>query len=62
MNKRNRIKRDEYLGGTARKQEHEYIPLRSPEFDIDENVLRVGAAYFDRVVRDAITEYAGDKK
>ena len=46
-----------YVRFGARKQEHEYIPLHSPDFDIDENVLPVGAAYFDRVVRNAIVEY-----
>ena len=43
------------VGGTH--LEHEYIPLHSPEFDIDEGVLKVGAAYFDTLARRALVEY-----
>ncbi len=35
-----------------------YVPLHSPLFDVDEGVLDVGAAFFDHVVREAVTEYA----
>ena len=41
----------------ARKAGGEYIPLHSPAFDIDEQVLQVGAAFFDEVARRAIHEY-----
>jgi hippurate hydrolase len=41
----------------ARRHEHDYIPLHSPEFDIDENVLKVGASYFDAVARTALRDY-----
>jgi amidohydrolase len=41
----------------ARPANREFVPLHSPAFDIDEAVLRVGAAYFDRVVREAAVEY-----
>jgi hippurate hydrolase len=41
----------------ARREEQEYIPLHSPAFDIDEEVLKVGAAFFDEVVREALREY-----
>ena len=34
-------------------------PHHSPEFDIDEGVLRVGASYFDAVVRRALRDYQG---
>lgn len=46
-----------YVRFGARIQEKEYIPLHSPQFDIDEQVLKVGASYFDQVVRDALREY-----
>lgn len=36
----------------------EYIPLHSPAFDIDEDVLKVGAAWFDEVARQAVRELA----
>lgn len=35
----------------------ENIPLHSPSFDFDEAALKVGAAFFDQVVRDAIALY-----
>jgi hippurate hydrolase len=41
----------------ARIQDREYIPLHSPAFDIDEEVLKVGAAFFDEVARAALSEY-----
>lgn len=43
-----------YVRFGARRYEEEYIPLHSPEFDIDEGVLRVGASYFDAVARRAL--------
>ncbi len=46
-----------YVRFGARIEEHEYIPLHSPAFDIDEEVLKVGAAFFDEVVREALDEY-----
>ena len=44
-----------YVRFGARRGE-EYIPLHSPAFDIDEEVLKVGAAWFDAVAREAIKE------
>ena len=35
-----------------------YIPLHSPLFTVDENVLRVGAHFFDRVAREALRDAA----
>lgn len=46
-----------YVRFGARRQDQEYIPLHSPEFDINEEVLKVGAAFFDEVAREAIKEY-----
>ena len=46
-----------YVRFGARCHEHEYIPLHSPEFDIDEAVLKVGASYFDAVARLSIHDY-----
>ena len=34
-----------------------YVPLHSPAFDIDEDVLAVGAAFFAQVATDAAAEY-----
>lgn len=34
----------------------EYIPLHSPLFDVDESVLTTGAAFFDRVAREAVRD------
>jgi amidohydrolase len=42
----------------CRRSEQAYIPLHSPAFDIDEEVLKVGAAFFDQLVRVALSEYA----
>jgi hippurate hydrolase len=44
-----------YVRLGARKGE-EYLPLHSPAFDIDEEVLKVGAAWFDAVAREAAKE------
>lgn len=46
-----------YVRFGARLQEQEYIPLHSPAFDVDEGVLKVGAAFFDEVAREALREY-----
>jgi hippurate hydrolase len=48
-----------YVRFGARIREDEYIPLHSPEFDINEEVLKVGAAFFDEVVREAARDYSG---
>jgi metal-dependent amidase/aminoacylase/carboxypeptidase family protein len=47
-----------YVRFGACQQGCENIPLHSPSFDFDEEVLKVGAAFFDQVVREAIAEYA----
>ena len=47
-----------YVRFGARRGE-EYVPLHSPAFDIDEEVLKVGAAWFDAVAREAIQELGG---
>lgn len=36
----------------------ENIPLHSPAFDFDEEALKIGAAFFDQVVREAIERYS----
>jgi hippurate hydrolase len=46
-----------YIRFGARSENMQYIPLHSPSFDIDEEVLRVGAAFFDQVAREAVQEY-----
>lgn len=46
-----------YVRFGARRRENEYIPLHSPEFDINEGVLKVGAAFFDEVIREAARTY-----
>ncbi|HEB78452.1 MAG TPA: M20/M25/M40 family metallo-hydrolase, partial [Methylothermaceae bacterium] len=46
-----------YVRFGARRHEDEYIPLHSPMFDIHEEVLKVGAAWFARVAWEAIREY-----
>ncbi len=47
-----------YVRFGARKHSQEYIPLHSPEFDINEDVLSVGAAFFDEVIRVSTTDYS----
>jgi hippurate hydrolase len=42
----------------ARREGWENIPLHSPSFDFDEEAMKVGAAFFDQVVREAIADYA----
>jgi len=46
-----------YVRFGARKRDDEYVPLHSPAFDIDENVLTVGAVFFDQVAREALADY-----
>lgn len=36
----------------------EYVPLHSPLFDVDEEALKVGACFFERVAREAMDHYA----
>lgn len=37
-----------------------YVPLHSPLFDVDEQTLKVGAGFFDRVAREAAGAAAAD--
>jgi hippurate hydrolase len=46
-----------YVRFGARREGWENIPLHSPSFDFDEAAMKVGAAFFDQVVREAITDY-----
>ena len=46
-----------YVRFGARSEQQMYVPLHSSEFDIDERVLKVGAAYFDAVARQAAHYY-----
>ena len=43
----------------ARRPEWEPIPLHSPAFDVDEDVLEIGAAYFEQVARLAHDHMSG---
>jgi hippurate hydrolase len=47
-----------YVRLGARQADEEHIPLHSPSFTIDEEVLKVGAALFDEIVREAVFELA----
>lgn len=47
-----------YVRFGARPDEDTYVPLHSPHFDVDENVLGVGASFFDQVARVAIREFS----
>jgi hippurate hydrolase len=47
-----------YVRFGARREHWENIPLHSPSFDFDETVLKVGAAFFEQVVREAIAYYS----
>ncbi len=47
-----------YVRFGARIKDEEYIPLHSTQFDINEEALKVGAAYFDQVAREALEEYS----
>ncbi len=46
-----------YVRIGARAQENQYVPLHSPEFDVDEEVMKVGAVYFDTLARHALLDY-----
>ena len=50
-----------YVRFGTRRVDGEYIPLHSPIFNVDEEVLKVGSAFFDRMAREAIREYASDR-
>jgi hippurate hydrolase len=47
-----------YVRFGARIQEDTYISLHSPRFDIDENVLGIGAAFLEQEARVALDLYA----
>jgi amidohydrolase len=47
-----------YVRFGARREGWENIPLHSPAFDFDEEALKVGAAFFNEVAREAIRIYA----
>ncbi|MEF3074764.1 M20 family metallopeptidase [Methylobacter sp. Wu1] len=47
-----------YVRFGARREGWENIPLHNPAFDFDEEALKVGAAFFDEVAREAIRAYA----
>ena len=38
----------------------DYVPLHSPRFDVDEEVLRIGSAFFEHVAREAIGRLGGE--
>jgi hippurate hydrolase len=46
-----------YVRFGACREGWENIPLHSPSFDFDEEVLKIGAAFFDQVVREAMQDY-----
>lgn len=48
-----------YVRFGARRREDEFIPLHSPAFDVNEEVLKVGALYFAQVAWEALREYSG---
>ncbi|MGD8379139.1 MAG: M20 family metallopeptidase [Gammaproteobacteria bacterium] len=51
-----------YVRFGARPPGSDYIPLHSPAFTIDERVLPIGAAFFNRVVREAIGALAREAR
>jgi hippurate hydrolase len=53
-----------YVRFGTRPANGEYVPLHSPIFDLDEDVLEVGAAFYERVAREALRRYAagGDER
>ena len=51
-----------YVRYGARISEDDYIPLHSPRFDINEDVLGIGAAFLERVAREAIQEHGRDSR
>jgi hippurate hydrolase len=50
-----------YVRFGAHREGWENIPLHSPSFDFDEEVLKIGADYFDEVTRLAIDGIAGGR-
>ncbi len=48
-----------YVRIGARRRDWQPVPLHSPNFDVDEEALAVGAVFFDALVREALREYAG---
>jgi hippurate hydrolase len=48
-----------YVRFGTRRADDLYIPLHSPRFDIDEDVLPIGTCYFDAVAREAIRVLTG---
>jgi len=48
-----------YVRFGARKPDQPAQPLHSPNFTVDEDVLKVGAAFFEQVAREAISAYRG---
>lgn len=46
----------------ARRPEWEPIPLHSPRFDIDEDVLTVGAEFLDAIARSALRHYGAVRR
>lgn len=49
-----------YVRFGAREEEAPFIPLHSPAFDIDERVLKVGAAFFAEVAWEALEDGGAD--
>ncbi len=47
-----------YVRIGVRGADGEYVPLHSPRFDVDEQALKVGACFYERVVREAATSLA----
>ncbi len=47
-----------YVRFGARRPDWEPVPLHSPAFDIDEDVLMVGADFFDTVAREAMSDHS----
>ncbi len=47
-----------YVRFGACRERCEHIPLHSPSFDFEEEAMKVGAAFFDQVVREAIAAYS----
>ena len=45
-----------YVRFGARGVDDEYVPLHSPRFTVDETVLKIGAAFFEQVAREAVTD------
>ncbi|WP_036252999.1 M20 family metallopeptidase [Methylobacter sp. BBA5.1] len=50
-----------YVRFGARREGWENIPLHSPAFDFAEEALKVGAAFFNEVAREAINTYAAQE-